>query len=66
MNYLITNKEYRTVIQNHMHYLCGENEDSRDYLADEILEGDNYLYYRAEELFVLSSIDVKYKVPEQN
>ena len=66
MNYLITNKEYRTVIQNHMHYLCGENEDSRDYLKDEILEGDNYLYYRAEELFILSSIDVKYKVPEQN
>ena len=49
-----------------MHFLCGENEDSKDYLDDKVLEGDDYLYYRAEELFILSSIDAKYKVPEQN
>lgn len=39
IDYIITNHEYATMIENHLNYLAGENEDALCYITDQ--RGDN-------------------------
>jgi len=72
VNCFITNREYRTVIQEHMHYLGGRNERSEIYLTDYgvrtkeadaeyyCVADDKELYYTSVRMVILSSIDNRY------
>lgn len=72
VNCFITNREYRTVIQEHMHYLGGRNAGSEIYVTDYgvrtgepseeyyILADDRELYYDSVRIMILSSIDNRY------
>ncbi|HPF29867.1 MAG TPA: hypothetical protein PLZ77_07160, partial [Lachnospiraceae bacterium] len=74
VNYLITNKEYRTLIQEHMHYLMGRNPQSTNYMTEcgimtSVSDTDYYcigyqneLYYNSVLILVLSNINNEYEI----
>ena len=73
VNGVITNREYRRVIQEHVHCLCGRNRRNENYVTDhgvrteagEGSDGDfsesTELYYGSELVVILSRIDIRYE-----
>jgi len=52
VNYVITNHEYETVIENHLHYLAGRNEQRKDLRPDLYGEPKSLASY----IFLLSAV----------
>lgn len=71
INFVITNKEYRTVIQEHIHYLMGRNPSGSSYVSgntillsspEQTADSSEQMYYKSILILILSNIENRYVV----